>query len=125
MGNRANVKVEMHDGNSVYLYTHWGGDGLPFIVQRVLAKRLRWKDEPYLTRMIFSEMIRGDIEGETGYGIATYACDNEHSIIVVACENQTISFVESDGKNKNKLIKHWSFDGYIEATEEEIKKHYK
>lgn len=72
MGDRRNVIVQEDGKNGVALYTHWHGTDLPNVV-RAAMKRVpgRWGDKPYLTRAIFAEMIKGDVMGETGYGIST------------------------------------------------------
>ena len=87
MGDRANVKIA-----GVHLYTHWGGGNLPFKVQDALKKKWRWDDDAYLARIIFCEMVKGDEEGETGFGISKDLCDNQYPIIDIDCENQTVSF---------------------------------
>ena len=67
----------------VVLYTHWGAYEMIFDVINVLKKKERWNDPPYLSRMIFSEMIKNDINGTTGFGIMTdNALDTEHEVVV-------------------------------------------
>lgn len=96
MGERANVKVIQSDGNSVCLYTHWDGYFLAETVRQALAREQRWNDSPYLTRIIFCEMLRrGEkgivnekaqlkiLEDETGYGISTEIGDMNYETIVV------------------------------------------
>lgn len=94
MGDRRNVEV-IDNGKSVFLYTHWQGTELPKIVQNALRRgKDRLDDGPYLTRIIFSEMIKDDILGTTGYGISAYGIESNHPNIVVNIEDQTI-IVES------------------------------
>lgn len=72
MGDRRNVIVTASDTAEaqVALYTHWSGSELPQTVASALDRaRDRWDDPTYLTRVIFSEMIKGDVESTTGYGI--------------------------------------------------------
>jgi hypothetical protein len=78
MGDRNNIKVTYHTGDSVYLYSHWGGSGLRTIVRDALDSSGRVSDESYFTRVLFSRMIAEDINGETGYGIATYPPDQDY-----------------------------------------------
>ena len=67
----------------VVLYTHWGAYEMIFDVINVLKKKERWNDPAYLSRMIFSEMIKNDINGTTGFGIMTdNALDTEHEVVV-------------------------------------------
>lgn len=87
MGDRRNVIVKDRSGGvGVALYTHWGGTELPEVLRKALARRQRWSDGAYLARIIFSEMVREDIDGETGYGISAGddICegDDERDIVV-------------------------------------------
>lgn len=100
MGDRSNIVVEQSNGDRVYLYGHWMGSEAITIVQSVLSRHARWSDESYLARMLFSKMTEGDMDGETGYGIATYAPDNDgYPFIVLKPQTQTI-FLESDTRWK-------------------------
>lgn len=111
MGDRANVHViDSGSSEGIYLYTHWDGSDLPLIVKGVLARRLRWNDSAYLCRMIFSALVRDDIDGECGYGISTFICDYEHPHTIVNCLDQVIRI---NGKE-------WSFDEFVDASNEEI-----
>jgi hypothetical protein len=85
MGDRGNVQVkETASDNGVFFYTHWSGSELPKIVAHALDRgKGRWGDTPYLSRIIFCEMVKGQEAGETGYGISTQECDQNHPLIVV------------------------------------------
>lgn len=86
MGDRGNIKV-----GGVYFYTHWGGYDIPNVVKRILQRKQRWDDEPYLARITYDELTRGhDIESDTGYGITTYECDNENAIYELDVKNQQV-----------------------------------
>ena len=60
MGDRGNIIVK--DGNSeVYLYTHWTGSDLPDVLRSALKRgKSRWNDGPYLARIIFCEIVKGE-----------------------------------------------------------------
>lgn len=126
MGDHANVFVldwqgkrnEPKEARGTYLYTHWDGCDLPFIVQRALARRQRWNDNSYLTRIIFCEMVRNDIDGETGYGISPTIGDNEHPIIVVDPNNQQVGFAHEDSEPDCYVA--WSFTDFVELNKDEI-----
>jgi hypothetical protein len=63
MGDRRNVIVTASDTAEaqVALYTHWSGSELPQTVASALDRaRDRWDDPTYLTRVIFSEMIKAE-----------------------------------------------------------------
>lgn len=90
MGNRGNIFIK---DTGIYLYAHWEGSGLPDILKAALIRgETRWNDPAYLTRIIFSEMVKEDVLGTTGYGIANFICDNENPILTVDCKNQTVTF---------------------------------
>lgn len=85
MGDRANVYIhEAGDTQGVYLYTHWDGTALPKIVKESINSprgQRRLDDPAYLARIIFEDMINGDLGSETGYGISTYAPDGADRIV--------------------------------------------
>ena len=104
MGDRANICIQEDSGNEIYFYTHWEGHDLFNTLQEALRwGQGRWDDEPYLARIIFSQMVRNDVQGETGFGISTYITDNEYPVMFVNSEKQTIA-VDS---------KEWSFEEFI------------
>jgi hypothetical protein len=98
----------------IYFYSHWNGSDLPFVVQRALARKHRWDDGPYLARIIFCELVKGDESSETGFGISTGICDNSHPVVTVDPGDQTVSF------NGNS----WSFESYIVLDERQIEQAY-
>ena len=113
MGDRRNVVVVFDDENSVALYSHWGGSDLPETLASALSRGTgRWTDPTYLTRIIFSEMIEGDVKGETGYGIEPIRTGSSHyceaspgyDLLVDAREGT----VEVDGKT-------FTFDAFVKA----------
>ena len=139
MGDRANVivlnrqmkKVEPKLG--VGMYTHWKGSRLPFIVKQALSRKQRWDDPDYLARIIFSEMIKKDIDAEDGFGLyATqigsvkgYLPDNEHQVLVLDTVAQTIGF--HPRKNDSFAAKPnavWTFEHFIEESDEAIRAEY-
>lgn len=102
MGDSANIAIKQHParGSStrVYFYTHWDGFVLPLILQRALVRgKGRWNDEPYLARIIFSEMIKDSVLTDTGYGISTYRCDGDgYPVLVVDVRTQTVTLEDPD-----------------------------
>lgn len=94
MGDRRQAIVKQGT-EKVYLYTHWAGSELPEIVKAAMQRgKGRWRDAPYLTRIIFSEMVKGDILGETGAGIWSSNMDSEHPDILIDIDTQTVSIGE-------------------------------
>jgi len=114
MGDRANIVVHETVENkdaTVFLYTHWGGYKIKETLQKALARKQRWDDPAYLTRIIFCEMVKKDVDGETGYGISTTMCDNEHNLLHVHPAQKIVKEVTEDGK----MVKSWTFEQYIKA----------
>ena len=92
-------------GNSIYIYSHWGGDDdvnnspLAQQVRAALAKRERWDDESYLCRMIISQIVKdAGIDDPTGVGIAPDDgyLDEEFPRIVVDLAAQTVNGIAYD-----------------------------
>lgn len=89
MGERANIAIrsdwprDLGEKEAVFLYTHWGREGLPEILRAALVKRARWDDEQYLARIVFDMMV-GDHQGELqGMGISSRLGDNEGELLVL------------------------------------------
>lgn len=96
MGDRAQVKVVL-ENKSIYLYTHWDGSELENIVISALKRGSDRLDDPeYLARIIFSEMIKDDIMGSTGYGIGNHQHGDVHRVVIVDCDNQIL--IDFNGK---------------------------
>jgi hypothetical protein len=94
MGDRGQVYVK---DSGVYLYTHWSATELVDVVKRAIAKRWRWNDDEYLTRIIFEEMTKGERDTETGYGIGTGKHSDVWRFITVDCSKQLVT-VEDEGE---------------------------
>ena len=79
MGDRNNIKITYHAGDSIYLYGHWIGDEIREIVANAVETSGRVEDESYFARVLFCSMDAesDDLRGETGYGIAPYQVDQD------------------------------------------------
>ena len=108
MGDRINLRViqdQWKDNpNEVWLYCHWTGMSLLKKLQAALARRQRWNDDGYLTRILFCTIIGESWEDETGFGISTCQCHPNHDDVVVNIPDQTVSFGEHS----------WSFAEFVE-----------
>jgi hypothetical protein len=97
MGDRAHAVVKSGD-SEVYLYTHWDGTELPETVRDALKRAKdagRLHDAPYLTRIIFCEMIKGEEQDSAlGFGIHGKACEDESRDVIVNVDNQTVTTSE-------------------------------
>lgn len=98
MGERNNIFL-VNDG--IYFYSHWDTVGkLKRILQKALIRgQDRWKDPSYLNKIIFSEMIKDEVEGLTGYGLSSEMGDGQ-VVLHVDIEKQ-----EVDGVAFSKFIK--------------------
>lgn len=92
MGDRANIVIVpgWEPRLPVYLYTHWGGEGLPEKVSLALSPQQRWDDASYLARIVFDVLKGGDAEGFTGFGISAVLTDNEHHLLVLDCGTREV-----------------------------------
>ena len=111
MGDRANIVID-DGGSRVFLYTHGAGFDLPAVLQAALARRLRWSDPQYLARIIFQQMLRGDM-GETGFGISAVIHDNSYPLLIVDCAKQAVR-IEAERRGKiHGSGKEFSFEDYV------------
>lgn len=90
MGDRSNIVVVQPDNSRIWLYGHWMGEDNFRVAGEVLSRRERWNDHAYLARMLFSKMVEGDLQSDTGYGISNTMCDNEYFIVVIDPKQQTV-----------------------------------
>lgn len=98
MGDRSNIAITYHNGETVYLYGHWLGKENLDIVQEAIDEGRRLDDAPYFARIVFSKMVRRDIDGETGFGIAPFMPDNDFGNPVVTVDfSQTPAMVDVEG----------------------------
>lgn len=91
MGDRGQVYIK---DNKVFLYSHWGASALMNDVKAAIAKKWRWNDPDYLTRIIFDEMTKGSHDEETGYGIGTQMAGDIWRLVTVDCKKQTVTVTD-------------------------------
>jgi hypothetical protein len=97
MGMRRNIALDYGGEGKIYLYTHWGAEGLEDVLRDALIRgRSRWADPSYLARIIFSEMTQHEVLDTTGYGIAPYVMDDEFPTIEVDLGKRTVNGVPFD-----------------------------
>lgn len=120
MGDRGNIAVHFHDGATVYLYTHWRGYQVEDILRTALRKRWRWSDAPYLTRIIFEELVADNERGsETGYGIAPHLQDNEYPVLHVFPESRTVRIFD---RADAEILEEFTFESFIDPETEEVRR---
>ena len=119
MGNRGNIVIRFNDStdkpSAVWFYTHWSGTEIGQVVRNTLARRKRWDDPAYLARMIFDELTAGKQGKETGFGISTGMCDNEHDLLVIDTDAQTVRRVDSDD-DIDANGQRWSFEEFASLS---------
>lgn len=91
MGDRGQVYIK---DTKVYLYTHWGATSLPEDVEKAIAKKWRWDDPDYLTRIIFDVITEDNHGEETGYGIGTQKAGDIWRLVTVDCKKRTVTVAD-------------------------------
>lgn len=120
MGDRANIKVIQHEGATpIYLYTHWSGSEWNKRLAAALEfGKSRWDDAAYLTRILISRMFSDLTDSTTGGGIGVdFMPDNEHSVIVVDIETQTVYI---DGTTDRESFFSFAFRQHPELNADEF-----
>jgi hypothetical protein len=118
MGDRSNIAIQDMNGNRVYLYAHWLGEDILTVAKDVLERRERWDDEPYLARMMFNAMTKGDEDASTGFGITTYLSDYDYPVLVVNPSEQTVwlETVDSTTRAMQQGTEKVSFETFINCV---------
>ena len=100
MGDRRQIHFNFGEEGKIVFYSHWGGYFMTENFARALQKaKPRWGDDPYFVRIILSQFLKEDIDGETGYGIAPYDMDTEYEDFHIDLKNKTVN-----GKSYQKFI---------------------
>lgn len=86
----------------IYLYTHWGAEELEKTLAESLDRaRERWDDEPYLARIIFTDMTADVGRDLTGYGLGVEEIDPEFPTLRVNLLDKTVNDVPYEDFIKN------------------------
>jgi len=122
MGDRGNIVVD-----GVWMYTHWDGHGIKNVLKDALQRGVgRWDDGPYLARIVFCQLIKGEKwDDTTGYGLSTSMQDNNNPILFVEPETRMVYEVEEKHVERHKdydpekAMNKWSFDDFVEQEFDE------
>jgi hypothetical protein len=110
MGDRASVGIRSTDGNTVYLYLHWGGADRHEIVANALSHAmLRDSDESYFTRIFISRVIAEDWNKETGVGFSINklsAMGDGYDVPIYDFKTKTIGIYEESWDKAGGFVKH-------------------
>jgi hypothetical protein len=71
MGDRYVIGMRSNGHETMYLYSHWGGDEQEKdLANALLAARGRWDDPFYANRILVSQIVGTQWHGELGYGLS-------------------------------------------------------
>ena len=100
MGDRANFGIRQADGNTIFVYGHWAGEGMLARFANVLdyTQNVGRIDDPaYGTRIIISQLIGDGWTSDLGWGITVnYLADNEHRVPVFDFADRTVTLYDFD-----------------------------
>jgi hypothetical protein len=103
MGDRANFGIRQNDGNTIFVYGHWAGEGMLARFANALEHgsyvgRIP-SDSAYGTRIIISQLIGESWKSDRGWGITINTLsDNEHKVPVYDFVTDTVSLYDFDWK---------------------------
>lgn len=131
MGDRANIYIKQHPfgdvpRDGIFIYVHWCGSELPKLLQAALQRgRERWGHEPYLGRIIFSEVAKmAGIDELTGCGLSTYITDNSYNVLVVDSDKKTVGVSKPPDKLPKggfpTILREVKFSVYCEMTDADL-----
>lgn len=129
MGEIGQIVIEHEDRNegkllakeSVYLYTHWRGYELHAIAQEALARKQRWDDPEYLSRIIFDTMTKGATDRETGFGIGTgLHGDLGYPVVAISTARSEVRWLINRG-----VLNTFTFQAYIALPKAELDAQWK
>ncbi len=100
MGDRANFGLKTSDGNTIFIYLHWGGtDRHEIMANAISYAMVRDGDEGYFTRIFVSRIIAEDWKEETGAGMSINklsAMGDYDEVVIYDYIDKTISVYQED-----------------------------
>ena len=116
MGDRTNVGIKTSNGNTIFIYLHWGGMDRHEIVAKAISEAmLRENDESYFTRIFVSRVIDTDWDKETGVGMAINELPSGgdgYDVPVYDYTNKTISIHQEDWTDGAGGLAHYISEVY-------------
>lgn len=97
MGDRANFGLRQVDGNTIFVYGHWAGDGMLARFANALdaAEDRIPLDQAYTNRIVISQLVGDAWQGEYGWGVTiNYLSDNEHKVPVYDFATDTVALYD-------------------------------
>lgn len=103
MGDRANFGIRQADGNTIFVYGHWAGEGMLARFANAISRAEnagRIGDDSYATRIIISDLIGESWNQDYSWGITINTlADNEHKVPVYDLTTDTVSLFDFDWKS--------------------------
>lgn len=110
MGDRVNLGLRTSDGNTIFLYLHWGGYDRHSILARAIKTAMtRDGDESYFTRIFVSQIIGVDWNRETGAGMLINKLPSSgdgYDVLIYDYRTKTIGFYEEVWDDAGGFVKH-------------------
>jgi len=98
MGDRRMAEIKTTDG-SLFIYTHWGGEGLPDLARRAIAfAKGRWQDESYCLRILVDQITVNNRDSQTGAGLMLQPSvedeyNNDKPSVIIDIPKQTLQIL--------------------------------
>ena len=100
MGDRVNLGIKTSNGDTVFLYLHYGGmDRHEVLAEAISHAMLRENDESYFTRILVSRVIGTDWNKETSVGMSINklcTMGDGYDVPVYNYTDRTISLYQED-----------------------------
>ena len=100
MGDRVNLGIKTSNGNTVFLYLHYGGmDRHEILAEAISHAMLRENDESYFTRILVSRVISTDWDKQTSVGLSINELStmgDGYDVPVYNYTDKTISLYQED-----------------------------
>lgn len=112
MGDRNVVGIIQPGADTLYLYSHWGGeDQEATLAGALVASMARWDDVAYATRILVSHYVAEEWRNETGYGLSVgwYAQPDYDYIYDVNWTTEMVRKLDLDGAE----LEQYPFMGFI------------
>jgi len=114
MGDRRHVIFNYNDYtkekerfSNIYLYSHWAGSNLQFMVRDALIHaKPRWNDDNYCARIMITHIVHSEdaCMDELSWGISPFYCDSEHDDILILLKANKVKIKD----------KEWSFESFCD-----------
>jgi len=119
MGDRANFGIRQNDGNIIFVYGHWAGEGMLAKFANALDRVQdagRIDDQAYANRIIISQLVGDAWSSDLGWGVTVnYLADNEHKVPVFDFAFKTVTLYDYDWKSGllTDIIVEFSLNEFI------------